>query len=79
MTDVEALRTLRAEGVPTMLSGPPSTAKTSLVEAAFPDLITVVGDGDPCGCCDAGWASTARRYPAAGGAARRGRPGLRPG
>jgi nitric oxide reductase NorQ protein len=46
MADVEALRTLRAEGVPALLSGPPGTGKTSLVEAAFPDLITVAGDGD---------------------------------
>jgi nitric oxide reductase NorQ protein len=43
MADVEALR---AEGVPALLSGPPGTGKTSLVEAAFPDLITVAGDGD---------------------------------
>ena len=43
---VGALRTLRAEGVPSLLSGPPGTGKTSLVEAAFPDLITVAGDGD---------------------------------
>ncbi len=46
MADVGALRTLRAEGVPALLSGPPGTDKTSLVEAAFPDLITVAGDGD---------------------------------
>ena len=46
MADVEALRTLRTEGVPALLSGPPGTGKTSLVEAAFPDLITVAGDGD---------------------------------
>jgi nitric oxide reductase NorQ protein len=46
MADVEALRTLRAEGVPALLAGPPGTGKTSLVEAAFPDLITVAGDGD---------------------------------
>jgi nitric oxide reductase NorQ protein len=46
MADVEALRTLRAEGVPALLSGPPGTGKTSLVEAAFPDLVTVAGDGD---------------------------------
>jgi len=46
MADVEALRTLRAEGVPSLLSGPPGTGKTSLVEAAFPDLITIAGDGD---------------------------------
>jgi len=46
MADVEALRALRAEGVPALLSGPPGTGKTSLVEAAFPGLITVAGDGD---------------------------------
>jgi nitric oxide reductase NorQ protein len=46
MADVEALRTLRAEGVPALLAGPPGTGKTSLVEAAFPDLITIAGDGD---------------------------------
>ncbi len=46
MPDVEALRKLRAEGVPALLYGPPGTGKTSLIEAAFPDLITVVGDGD---------------------------------
>jgi MoxR-like ATPase len=46
MPDVEALRRLRAEGVPALLSGPPGTGKTSLVEAAFPDLITVAGGGD---------------------------------
>jgi MoxR-like ATPase len=46
MADVEALRTLRAEGVPSLLAGPPGTGKTSLIEAAFPDLITVAGDGD---------------------------------
>ena len=46
MADIEALRTLRAEGVPSLLAGPPGTGKTSLVEAAFPDLVTVAGDGD---------------------------------
>ena len=46
MADIEALRTLRTEGVPSLLAGPPGTGKTSLVEAAFPDLITVAGDGD---------------------------------
>ncbi|MBS2966810.1 AAA family ATPase [Actinocrinis puniceicyclus] len=45
-SDVAALRTLRAEGVPALLYGPPGTGKTSLVEAAFPDAITVCGDGD---------------------------------
>jgi MoxR-like ATPase len=45
--DVEALRELREEEVPTLLEGPPGTGKTSLVEAAFgDDLITVAGDGD---------------------------------
>src|SRR5207245_10190332 len=46
MPDVEALRRLRAAGVPALLYGPPGTGKTSLVEAAFPDVITVSGDGD---------------------------------
>ena len=47
MADVEVLRELREEGVPTLLEGPPGTGKTSLIEAAFgDDLITVAGDGD---------------------------------
>jgi nitric oxide reductase NorQ protein len=47
MPDVEVLRELREEGVPTLLEGPPGTGKTSLIEAAFgDDLITVAGDGD---------------------------------
>jgi nitric oxide reductase NorQ protein len=46
MADVEALRKLRAEGVPALLYGPPGTGKTALIEAAFPGLITVAGDGD---------------------------------
>ena len=46
MPDVEALRRLRAAGMPALLYGPPGTGKTSLIEAAFPDLITVAGDGD---------------------------------
>ena len=32
--------------MPALLYGPPGTGKTSLIEAAFPDLITVAGDGD---------------------------------
>ncbi|GAA2535810.1 AAA family ATPase [Pseudonocardia sp. RS010] len=44
--DVTALRKLRAAGVPALLYGPPGTGKTSVVEAAFGDLITVPGDGD---------------------------------
>ena len=46
LPDVDALRRLRAAGIPVLLYGPPGTGKTSLVEAAFPDLITVAGDGD---------------------------------
>ena len=46
LPDVEALRRLRAADVPVLLYGPPGTGKTSLVEAAFDDLITVAGDGD---------------------------------
>ena len=46
MPDVEVLRRLRADSVPALLEGPPGTGKTSLIEAAFPDLITVAGDGD---------------------------------
>jgi nitric oxide reductase NorQ protein len=46
MPDVEALRKLRDAGVPALMYGPPGTGKTSLIEAAFPDLITVAGDGD---------------------------------
>ncbi|WP_300015870.1 AAA family ATPase [Pseudonocardia sp.] len=44
--DVTALRKLRAAGVPALLYGPPGTGKTSVVEAAFGDLVTVPGDGD---------------------------------
>ncbi|MFD0328284.1 AAA family ATPase [Streptacidiphilus monticola] len=46
LPDVEVLRTLRAGGVPVLLYGPPGTGKTSLIEAAFDDLITLAGDGD---------------------------------
>jgi nitric oxide reductase NorQ protein len=46
LPDVTALRRLRDAGVPALLYGPPGTGKTSLVEAAFDDLITVAGDGD---------------------------------
>jgi MoxR-like ATPase len=46
MPDVTALRNLRRAGVPALMYGPPGTGKTSVVEAAFPDLITVQGDGD---------------------------------
>ncbi|MFI9811539.1 AAA family ATPase [Saccharothrix variisporea] len=46
MPDVTALRKLREAGVAALLYGPPGTGKTSVVEAAFPDLVTVQGDGD---------------------------------
>ncbi|MEU6036134.1 AAA family ATPase [Actinomadura sp. NPDC047616] len=46
LPDVAALRRLREASIPALLYGPPGTGKTSLVEAAFPDLITVAGDGD---------------------------------
>jgi hypothetical protein len=46
LPDVGALRRLRDAGIPALLYGPPGTGKTSLVEAAFGDLITVAGDGD---------------------------------
>jgi nitric oxide reductase NorQ protein len=47
MPDTDALRRLRAAGIPALLYGPPGTGKTSLVEAAFgEEVITVAGDGD---------------------------------
>lgn len=46
LPDVDALRKLRDAGVPALMYGPPGTGKTSVVEAAYPDLITVPGDGD---------------------------------
>ncbi|WP_433524061.1 AAA family ATPase [Nocardia pseudovaccinii] len=44
--DVDVLRTMRAGEVPVLLYGPPGTGKTSLIEAAFGDLLTMQGDGD---------------------------------
>ncbi|KUL31428.1 AAA family ATPase [Actinoplanes awajinensis] len=44
--DIEVLRTLRREKVPVLLYGPPGTGKTAMLEAAFPDLLTVAGTGD---------------------------------
>ncbi|MFT7837738.1 AAA family ATPase [Saccharothrix sp. BKS2] len=46
LPDVTALRRLRDAGVAALLYGPPGTGKTSVVEAAFPDCVTVQGDGD---------------------------------
>jgi nitric oxide reductase NorQ protein len=45
-TDVAVLRRLRDQNIPVLLYGPPGTGKTALVEAAFPDLLTVAGTGD---------------------------------
>jgi MoxR-like ATPase len=44
--DIDVLRRLRADRIPVLLYGPPGTGKTSLVEAAFGDVITVGGHGD---------------------------------
>lgn len=46
MPDVTALQRLRDAGVSALMYGPPGTGKTSVIEAAFPDLLTVQGDGD---------------------------------
>jgi MoxR-like ATPase len=46
LPDVTVLRRLRVAGVSALLYGPPGTGKTSVVEAAFADLVTVQGDGD---------------------------------
>jgi hypothetical protein len=45
-TDVEVLRRLRTRNIPVLLYGPPGTGKTALVEAAFPEVLTVAGHGD---------------------------------
>ncbi|MEV6602764.1 AAA family ATPase [Kutzneria sp. NPDC051319] len=44
--DVTALHKLRDAGVAALMYGPPGTGKTSVIEAAFGDLITIQGDGD---------------------------------
>ncbi|KIA61132.1 AAA family ATPase [Nocardia vulneris] len=46
LSDVDVLARMRANGVPVLLYGPPGTGKTSLIEAAYPDLVTVQGDSD---------------------------------
>ncbi|WP_432850649.1 AAA family ATPase [Amycolatopsis sp. CA-161197] len=46
LSDVTALRRLRDAGVSALMYGPPGTGKTSVVEAAFDDLVTVQGDSD---------------------------------
>ncbi|MFX0578833.1 AAA family ATPase [Nocardia nepalensis] len=44
--DVDVLQTMREAEVPVLLYGPPGTGKTSLIEAAYGDLLTVQGDAD---------------------------------
>ncbi|MEG8179273.1 AAA domain-containing protein [Nocardia terpenica] len=46
LPDVDVLARMRVNGVPVLLYGPPGTGKTSLIEAAYPDLVTVQGDSD---------------------------------
>lgn len=46
MPDVTMLRKFREAGIPALMYGPPGTGKTSVIEAAFGDLITIPGDGD---------------------------------
>ncbi|MCR6488291.1 AAA family ATPase [Amycolatopsis sp. OK19-0408] len=46
LSDVTALRRLREAGVSALMYGPPGTGKTSVVEAAFDDLVTIQGDSD---------------------------------
>src|SRR5438477_412989 len=43
MPDVTALGKLREAGVAALMYGPPGTGKTSVIEAAFPDLVTIQG------------------------------------
>ena len=45
-TDIDVLGRLRAARMPVLLYGPPGTGKTAMVEAAFPDLLTIAGTGD---------------------------------
>jgi hypothetical protein len=45
-TDIDVLRRLRDKHIPVLLYGPPGTGKTAVVEAAYPDLLTVAGTGD---------------------------------
>ena len=44
LSDVAALRAARDAEAPVLLYGPPGTGKTSLIEAAFPDVVTVTAD-----------------------------------
>ena len=42
-TDIDVLRRRRDKHIPVLSYGPPGTGKTAMVEAAFPDLLTVAG------------------------------------
>lgn len=44
--DVDIILTSRSAGLPVLLYGPPGTGKTALIEAVFPDLVTVQGSGE---------------------------------
>jgi nitric oxide reductase NorQ protein len=44
--DIAVLHGLREQKIPVLLYGPPGTGKTAMLEAAFPDLLTVAGTGD---------------------------------
>jgi nitric oxide reductase NorQ protein len=44
--DVELIKQAREVGMAILAEGPPGTGKTAMFEAAFEDLITVVGTGD---------------------------------
>ncbi|WP_328463560.1 AAA family ATPase [Actinoplanes sp. NBC_00393] len=44
--DINVLHKLRSQRMPVLLYGPPGTGKTAMLEAAFPDLLTVAGTGD---------------------------------
>ena len=46
LPDVAALRAAREAETSILLYGPPGTGKTSLIEAAFPGVVTVTADGD---------------------------------
>jgi midasin (ATPase involved in ribosome maturation) len=47
-TDIDVLRRPRGDNIAVLLYGPPGTGKTSLVEAAFADVVTIAGHGDTC-------------------------------
>ena len=45
-TDVQFVRTAYGNEMPVLLYGPPGTGKTALLEAAFPNLITLMGTAE---------------------------------